>query len=153
MNTLRFEIDCTENGPTGHNMTGEPLSSLKPYLYGISIRGSNEGDADINANDTADANFNVIEMTDVRLVQHEDDIRDNPAVTIYFRAIIEFNLEFDPDSDYGGEYYKRILEDVNWIIEVSSDTIGLQTSDGNMDNDSFDGVWDAVSVALIDVKT
>ena len=31
MNTLRFEIDCTENGPTGHDMTGEPLSS--PCLF------------------------------------------------------------------------------------------------------------------------
>jgi hypothetical protein len=151
MSTLRFEIDCTENGPTGHNMTGEPLSSLKPYLYGISIKGSNDT-ADMNAEETEDANFNVIEMTDVRLVQQEDDITDDPAVTIYFRAIIEFNLEFDPDSDYGGRFYKRILDEANWIIEVSSDTMGLQTSDGNMDDDSFDGIWDPVSVLLKDVK-
>ncbi len=149
MKNFRFEIDCTKNGLTGTNNTGESLSSLKPYLYGIDITGQNDI---IGTDDPEDANFQVTEMTDVRLVEDEDDF-GNPAVTIFFKAVIEFNLEFESDYGYGGGHYKKLLEENNWTVKLSSDTMGLQTSDGKMDDDSFDGYWPGVSIVLINGKT
>ena len=144
MATLKFEIDCTENGPTGHNMTEQPLDSLKPYLYRLDVKGKSE-DVSIEADDPIDANFQVTEMTDVRMVQAEDD---ETQVTIFFKAVVEFNLDFDPDDEYGGKYFERLLEEAEWAVYVSSDTMGLETSDGSKDNFSFDGIWDPVKVDL-----
>ena len=162
MGNLRFEIDCTENGPTGSNMTGKPLSSLKPYLYRIEIKGPNDN-ISIDADEPIDANFRVIQMTDVRLVPEKHESGENKQsiqagssegdMTIFFKAIIEFNLDFEPDSDYGGEFFKSVLEETNWSVEISSSTMGLQTGDGKMDNNSFDGVWDSVLITLKNVKT
>tara|TARA_A100001011_G_scaffold377535_1_gene441300 strand:+ start:551 stop:994 length:444 start_codon:yes stop_codon:yes gene_type:complete len=144
MATLKFEIDCTKNGPKGHNMTEQPLDSLKPYLWRIDIKGTSE-DVSMEARDPAGANFRLVDMTDVRMVQAEDD---ETQITIFFKAVIEFNLDFDPDDEYGGKYFEKLLQEAGWSVYISSDTIGLETSDGSKDNDSFDGIWDAVKVDL-----
>ena len=156
MKTYKFEIDCTEEGVTGHNMTGQPIDSLKPYLYRIDAEGKNDN-ISISAEDPIDANFKLIEMSDVRMVKPEqkkmhdgtlDESYDDTQVTIYFKALVEFNLEFEPDSEYGGNFFKTLLEEVKWTIQVSSDTIGFETSDGIKENDGFDGVWGNVSIKL-----
>ena len=147
MSVYRFEIDCSKEGVTGHNMTGQLIDTLKPYLYRIDAEGSNDN-IDISADDPKEANFKLIEMNDVRMVKPEqkkmydgtlDESYDDTQVTIYFRAVVEFNLEFEPDSEYGGNFFKNIFEEAEWIIKVSSNNIGLETSDGIKDNDSFDG--------------
>lgn len=141
----RYLIDCTEKGPTGENMTGQPLESLTPYLWRIDFEGDSDSES-IHADDPADANFKVVEMTDVRVEQID---RDN--ITIFFKAVVEFDLEFDPESEFGGGFFKRILDEAGWKIKVSSNTVGLETPDGVRDNDSFDGVWDPVVVSLQEV--
>ena len=62
-------------------MTEQPLDSLKPYLYRLDVKGKSE-DVSIEADDPIDANFQVTEMTDVRMVQAEDD---ETQVTIFLR--------------------------------------------------------------------
>ena len=141
----RYVIDCTEQGPTGENMTGQPLESLTPYLWRIDFEGNSESES-IHADDPSEANFKVVEMTDVRVEPFDRD-----AITIFFKAVVEFDLEFDPDNEYGGKFFKRILDEAGWKIKVSSNTVGLETKDGTRDNDSFDGVFDPVIVPLKEV--
>jgi len=159
MSSYNFEIDCSKEGVTGHNMTGQPIDTLKPYLYRIDAKGKNDN-IDISAEDPIEANFKLIEMNDVRMVKPEQEKMhdgtldrgyDDTQVTIYFKAVVEFNLEFDPEDKYGGKFFKNVFEEAEWIIQVSSDNIGFESSDGIKDNDSFDGIWDSVPIKLKNV--
>ena len=138
----RYIIDCTKKGPVGCNLTEQPLDNLKPYLWRLDFEGDGEN-VSIDASDPPEAGFKVINMTDVKF---EDFDREN--TTIFFKATVEFDLDFDPNEKYGGKYYEKIISEANSMVHVSSDTMGLETSDGVRDNDSFDGLYDAVTVPL-----
>ena len=144
----KFLIDCSEVGVTGYNTTEQPADSLKPYLYRIDIEGENDN-ASLGVDDPSEANFNVVEMTDVRM--DVDDV-DGDQITIFFKAIIEFDLDFkldwDYDDEYSGKFFESLLNETAYSIFVSSNTMGLETADGERDNSSFDGTWKPTKVVL-----
>lgn len=63
-------------------------------------------------------------------------------------TVVEFNLDFEPDDDYGCKYYEKLLNEAEWSAHISADTIGFETSDGIRDDDSADGIWDPVKIKL-----
>jgi len=69
-------------------------------------------------------------------------------VKVYFKAVVEFNLDFDPDDEYGGKFFNKILEEAKWSVDISADTIGFETSEGKRDDDSADGLWESIKIKL-----
>ena len=63
------------------------------------------------------------------------------------RSLIAFQLKKECHLITINEL-KKIISEANSMVHVSSDTMGLETSDGVRDNDSFDGLYDAVTVPL-----
>ena len=144
----KYEIDCTQEGIKGYNTTDHPTDKLQPYLYRIDVNG-NDFDASLGVDDPAEAKFNVVEMTDVRV---EIADYDDTEATVFFKAIVEFDLDYvqdwDDDDESSGKFVTGLLEEAGWTVHVSSNTLGFETPDGEKDNFAFDGTLNSVKVPL-----
>lgn len=155
MGLIKVELDCTKNGIKGTNGTGEPNEKVNPYIYQLVFEGANNT-VNINSDDTPDANFKVTSISDIKIVTDEELLsrwkEGDPEVievTLFFKATIEFNLDYDLDSDWGGAQHKKVIEETNWTTSVSANTVGLEKSDGSRDDMmSFGGFYDDVKIKL-----
>ena len=144
MGKIVVELDCTKDGPIGANLSEEPIEKVKPYLHRLDFDGK-EDSLSISADDPVEANFKVINMTDIQLTPVPGDEKH---FKLLFKATVEFNLDFEPDDEYGGKFFKKVIDETDWTTTVSSNIIGLEKSDGTKDNEFFDGLYDSIKIKL-----